>query len=86
MQGCPLSSLHFALAVEPLANQIRVNYGISGVFIGNMEHKIELYVDDIVLYLMDLDKCLVEIQNSFQGFSTVSGLKVNFTKSEIYFF
>ncbi len=50
-QGCPLSPLLFALAVEPLAVAIRANKSISGLEIGGHIHKISLYTDYVMLYL-----------------------------------
>uniref|UniRef100_H3ADW7 Reverse transcriptase domain-containing protein n=1 Tax=Latimeria chalumnae TaxID=7897 RepID=H3ADW7_LATCH len=48
-QGCPLSLLLFALAIEPLAAKIRGGKEIWEITIGNTNNKIHLYTDDILL-------------------------------------
>lgn len=39
-QGCPLTPLLFAMAIEPLANQIRRTPEIQGIKIGEVMHKL----------------------------------------------
>lgn len=50
-QGCPLSPLLFALAIEPLAEAIRTNPDIHGLTIADKQYKITLYADDVLIFL-----------------------------------
>lgn len=52
-QGCPISPLLYALAVEPLAMALRSHPGVRRLSSGDLMKKIGLYADDIVLYLTD---------------------------------
>lgn len=83
-QGCPLSPLLFALAIEPLACLLRAFSGIRDVQIGPEEHKLRLYADDLVLYITDICSSLPKAQEILANFGEVSGLHVNFAKSEIF--
>lgn len=47
-QGCPLSPLLYAIAIEPLA-------AVAGIKIGPEEHKLSLYADNIVLYISEIN-------------------------------
>lgn len=78
-QGCPLSSLLFALAVEPLAIAMRAAGGVRG-FRREVE-KISLYVDDIPLFLGDANQSLTTAMDIIKRFGMFSGLSRNWEKS-----
>ena len=81
-QGCPLSALLFILAVEILAIKIRHSSNIKGVQINTKEIKLTQLADDTTLFLKDISS----LQHSFElinKFHTCSGLKLNYTKTEI---
>lgn len=79
-QGCPLSPVLFSLAIEPLAEAIRINPNIVGIHIGPKPHKLGLFADDIILTLTDPSTSLVAIQHLIETFSMVSLYKVNMSK------
>lgn len=60
-QGCPLSPLLFALAMELLAVRIRNSSIIRGLPINGMEERISLYADDTLVYLGDSQDSLTNL-------------------------
>ena len=50
-QGDPISPYLFILCAEILALKIRQNPEIKGFRIGNWEHKLDMYADDLTCYL-----------------------------------
>lgn len=52
-QGCPLSPLLFALAIEPLAETFRNSLEYKGICIGDQCHKMNLFADDMALFMAD---------------------------------
>ena len=48
-QGCPLSPLLFALAIEPLSFMLKSLQSIQGIDRMGMEHKVSLYANDLLL-------------------------------------
>lgn len=85
-QGCCLSPILFALYIEPLAQAIRQEEGIKGITMGQMEHKIGLFADDVMLYLQDLDTSLPKLLEVIEQFHVCSGYKLNITKTQIIHF
>ena len=80
-QGCPLSPLLVALAIEPLSIALKSSLVFSGIDRGGMEHRVSLYADDLLLYVQDPVNCVDEIVNLLKLFGTFSGYKLNITKS-----
>lgn len=81
-QGCPLSPLLFAINVEPLAEMIREDHLIHGISSRGGTHKISMYADDIILYINDPLISIPTLLKCLRDFGSVSGYKVNESKSE----
>lgn len=82
-QGCPLSPLLFALAIEPLAMALRSNPLIKGIVRYGHEHKVSLYADDLLLYVSDLSVSVPAALTIIKSFGHLSGYKLNLNKSEL---
>lgn len=83
-QGCPLSPLLFALAVEPLSIYLRTSPTFRGITRSHTELKLSLYADDLLLYVTDPVRACPAIISFFRRFGCFSGYKVNIAKSECY--
>lgn len=82
-QGCPLSPLLFAIAIEPLAAVVRASQQITGFKYGDLHEKIMLYADDMMLFLGDTTTSLAEVTRIITGFGYFSGLTINWSKSAL---
>lgn len=80
-QGCPLSPLIFALAIEPLAQTIRLDPQIHGYHTKKTLSKISLYADDVLLYITKPHLTIPALLDIINLFGTFAGYKINWTKS-----
>ncbi len=71
----------FCLSLEPLAQAIRKSE--VSIKIHDHNHSISLYVDDIILYLDHFDVSVSSIIKEFDHFSSLSGYKINWSKSAL---
>lgn len=90
-QGDPLSPLLFNLVAEVLHIMLiqDENQGIfKGVIIGDNNSSIShlQYADDIIIFLKNDTSSIKGIKSVLQRFFILSGLKVNFDKSQLYGF
>ena len=83
-QGCPISALLFLLVVETLANKMRMEHNIPGIKINAKEIKITQLADDTTLFLLN-DNALSNAFNMLDKFYSCSGLKLNKSKTEIFY-
>lgn len=83
-QGCPLSPLLFALAIEPLSIALRSSTAYQGIRREGVEHRLSLYADDLLLYVRDPVACLPSILTILESFGSFSGYKLNLQKSECF--
>uniref|UniRef100_A0A8C5LPX2 Reverse transcriptase domain-containing protein n=1 Tax=Leptobrachium leishanense TaxID=445787 RepID=A0A8C5LPX2_9ANUR len=82
-QGCPLSPLLFALALEPLLILIRSNPRIPGLRGSSRQHKISVYADDLMFFLSDPELSMPAVVSELHTFGKISGLAINEDKSKI---
>ncbi|KAI5628117.1 hypothetical protein C0J50_8261, partial [Silurus asotus] len=83
-QGCPLSPLLFALAIEPLSVKLKSSLAFKGVTRKGAEYKVSLYADDLLLYVTDPAASIPVVLSILGDFGSFSGYKLNFPKSECY--
>ena len=83
-QGCPLSPLLFAIAIEILACRIRGNLEIEGVAISDTFcKKLNLVADDLLLIFKNTFSGCEQVEEELNEFSLNSGLKINKEKSSV---
>lgn len=85
-QGCPLSPALFALFIEALAQAIREDQDIRGIYFKDTEYKTCLYADDILITLSRPDLSLLKLMSSLKIFGYYSGYKLNIEKTQIISF
>ena len=82
-QGDPISPYLFLLCAEILAIKLRGNDKIKGIKIGDEMHLISQFADDTSLFLDGTMKTLEITLQELNDFKHLSGLKVNYTWTQI---
>lgn len=82
-QGDPLSPYIFIICAEFLSNKIRKNRRIKGIIVNNTELKISQFADDTSLILDGSEESLHQTLEELEKFATISGLKINFEKTQL---
>ena len=80
-QRCPFSPLLFNRVPEVLATAIREEKEIKGIQIGKEEAKLSLFVDDIILYILNPKDSIRKLLELISEFRKVAGYKINTQKS-----
>ena len=82
-QGCPLSPYLFIICSEILALAVRQNKDIKGFDINGKHFKIHQYADDTCITTPFCNNSFLAIFKTFERFKEISGLCVNYDKTEI---
>lgn len=85
-QGCPASPLLFALFIEPLSQWIRQNGNIKGIIMNTDEHKLALFADDVLVYLVQPTLTFPRLMDTLDKYGTISGYKLNIEKTQVLTF
>ncbi|XP_040197578.1 ras-related protein Rab-30-like [Rana temporaria] len=72
----------FPLIIEPLAHSIRTNSLISGIKVGDLHHKISLYSDDVILFIISPTQSLPHVHHTLDLSSKASIVKMVEIKGE----
>ena len=82
-QGDPISSYLFILGAEVLTILINLSVDITGITIGQTQHRIVQFADDTTLILDGSVGSLQASLNILEVFGTLSGLKINHDKTKV---
>ncbi len=83
-QGCPLSPILFAIAIEPVAISFRSNINIRGISRYGREQKVTLYANDLLVFVSSADSSIPQMLSNLNKFGVISGYKLNLSKSELF--
>jgi len=74
----------FIISAEILANAIRANPNIKGIIVKNTEFQLCQYADDTTLTLDGSEKSFQEALSMLETFGNMSGLGLNYKKTEAF--
>lgn len=83
-QGCSLSPLLFDVATELLTIMLRNTASLVGIRREGRLHKLSLYADDLLLFLSNPNSSIPVALKMISDFGSVSGYKINLTKSLLF--
>lgn len=79
-QGCPLSTILFALSIEPFVRQLTTY--LPGIQLGTAAIKVQVYADDVTVLLSRTDQ-IVTLKALTHAYETHSGAALSVQKSAI---
>ena len=85
-QGDPIASYLFILSIEILAHKLRHDQRVAGFDIGNSTHLLEIYADDMTIFLRPDSNNLRTVVEILDSFYNLSGLKISVSKTKAIWF
>ena len=82
-QGDPASPYLYLICAEILSLMIRRNVNIKGIKIRNKVNLLSQFADDTTLCLDGSEKSFIEAVHTLTRFAHISGLKINFDKTQV---
>ena len=83
-QGCNLSPMLFAVAVETLSMALKSAGFTQGIRRGGIDHILSLYADDLLLFISNPATVIPQTVELLNRFGSFSGYKLNLSKSECF--
>ena len=81
-QGDPMASYLFILCVEILAIRLRSDTSVQSLKMGDLQHLMEIYADDLTMYLEPNEENLRHVVEILRDFYKLSGLKMSVNKTK----
>ena len=85
-QGDPIAAYLFIIAVELLAHKLRTDTQIKGFDIGGLTHVLDMYADDLTIYLTPDEQNLKNVLKIIKRFFHISCLKISVSKTKAIWF
>ena len=85
-QGDPIAAYLFIIAVELLAHKLRTDTGVKGFDLGNLTHILDLYADDLTIYLSPSEQNLKNVLKIIKDLYHLSCLKISVSKTKAVWF
>ena len=85
-QGDPIACYLFIICIEFLAHRLCNDTDIEGFNFEGFSHLLEIYADDLTVFLTPSAKSLRKIVEILESFHKLSGLKISVTKTKAIWF
>ena len=79
-QGDPIAAYLFIIAVELLAHKLRTDPKVKGFNFGDLTHVLDMYADDLSIYLKPTEQNLQAVLDIIRNFFTYLAYKFQFPR------